>query len=344
MEAMQNKEAAMKRGIFLVCLLMGMVMVIALSGCNIMTVSPNTNKLIEMNPGDTIVFKVNGVGLNTAVTKCVWYINGAFYLEGKDKFEFRVKPEGEQTNRLKIICSLNHYESYNTQEGIRWHWVGIDNRSWNIRILQNTAPVWQGDYYIEDSTDMLLLNGYTDVTGSLVINADIENMEGLSELKTIGGGLHISGNKYIKDLSAFANITSVGEALNICDNDALTSLSGIKNLKFGGGLCISGNDALTNLSGLESIISVGGDLDISSNNSLTTLSALENITSIKGRLYIAVNSALTVLGMSGLHSVSTYFTIFGNQLLCKSLAEELRDQVTIGKDIYIFGNKDCMTP
>jgi hypothetical protein len=190
---------------------------------------------------------------------------------------------------------------------------------------------------------MQLLNGYTDVAGSLVINADIEDLEGLSKLKTIAGSLDISGNKYIKDLSAFANIASVREALNICDNDALTSLSDIKNLKFGGGLRISGNGALTNLSGLERITSVGGDLDISSNDSLTTLSALENITSIKGRLYIAGNSALTVLGMSGLQSVSTDFKIFGNQLLCKSLAEELRDQITIGKDINIFDNKDCMT-
>jgi hypothetical protein len=350
MEAMQNKEATMKRGIFMVCLLIGMVMVTALSGCKIISASPDPKTVVEMQSGEKKLFKVVGP-MNTSTMYSEWSVKrmgveGGYEraLTGANEFLFEADPNGEKTNRIIITCKVYSYELYKgggPAEHWELDWVLKDQKSWEVRIHKNTTPVWQGDYCIIDSTDMQLLDGYTDVTGSLVINADIENMESLSKLKTIGGGLYISGNKYIKDLSAFANITSVGEALNICDNDALTSLSGIKNIKFGGGLRISGNDALTNLSGLESITSVGGDLDISSNNSLTSLSSLENITSIKGRLYIAVNSALTVLGMTGLQSVSTDFTIFGNQLLCKSLAEELRNQVTIGNHINIFGNKDC---
>ena len=81
----------MKKRKWLVFGILGLVMVIGLTGCIIST-SPDTGNVIEMNPGDTKVFKVSGVNLNSSISKCVWSIdrmngNDPEYLEGIDQVE-----------------------------------------------------------------------------------------------------------------------------------------------------------------------------------------------------------------------------------------------------------------
>ena len=111
---------------------------------------------------------------------------------------------------------------------------------------------------------------------------------------------------------------------------------------------ISSNDALTNLSGLENLETVGNYLVIRDNYALTSLSGLGNLTSVGGFLGIYYNTALTSLGLTGLQRVGGYFEIASNPLLCKSLVEELRNQVLLRKGIWgiidISGNKECTTP
>jgi hypothetical protein len=459
--------------------LIGIVLAFGLSGC-IISASPDPNQIIKMKPGDKVLFKVVGP-VNTPTTKCVWTIGKKdldldfteeVVSEGKNEFELDLNGDTRLTNKVNIItCKYMSYQ-YRRRCGPMcywgWGWDTTDLKNWEVKVNPDSDTIITGDYIIEDSADLHSINGYTIVTGSLIIGPNIENLEGLDKLTTIGGDLGISWNDYIKNLTAFKSITSirglyihgddaltsltglenitsfsgdlyighndaltnlsglenmtsigkdleiegnpaltsliglenlasvgeslyidyndtltnlsclenlksVGEGLRISDNAELTSLSGLENItSFGGGLYIQYNNLLTDLSGLENITLIGGDLhigpknaltslsgldniksiggglSITSNDALTSLSALENLISVGGILVIYNNQDLTSLGMTGLQKIGGYFDISYNPLLCKSLAEELRDQVHaregIGGLITIEGNKVCSTP
>ena len=113
------------------------IMVIGLSGC-IVSTSPGTEKVIVMNPGDTKVFKVSGVNLNTSITKCEWLIDrkDGSYSEflRTDQIEFKVNPEGEKSNRVLITCDYYRYLFIDSAEFPGWQWVRTNSRSWNICI------------------------------------------------------------------------------------------------------------------------------------------------------------------------------------------------------------------
>ncbi len=312
--------------------LMGIVLTAGFSGC-IFSTSPGTSNVIEMSPGETKVFKVSGTALNTATSKCEWSIdrrngNPPEVVEGIDQVEYTLNPEGENSNKVRITCTYYRYlYTFGAGPGpgliLDWYWVPVDSRTWNIRILRNTEPTWQGDYNIDDSADLQFLNGYTGVTGHLrIIDSNIKNLNGLE------------------------NITSVGGDTRIEFNGVLMSLDGLKNLaEIGGDLFIIWNDALTSLTGLENLSSIGRGLIIYYDSALTSLSGLENLESIGAALHISHNDELTVLGMTGLQKTGEYFWINYNDSLCTSLAEELMNQVLagggIGGERSIEGNKDC---
>ncbi len=296
----------------IILVLIGMFLSFGLAGC-IVSTSPGTSNVIEMRPGETKFFRVNGINLNSSTTKCHWYIyrndgNSPEELERTDQIEFKVNPEGEKSNRVKIVCQFwsYKYQIHHTQGGPVWYWewVQTDITTWNIRILKDTAPVWQGDYYIEESADMQLLSRYTEVTGSLSItDNNIENLSGLECLTSVGGSLQIENNASLLNLTGLENLTSIGGDLSIYRNFYLTNLSGLKNLpSVGGSLYIGGDNSLTGLSGLDNLTSIGGDLVIEWNRALTSLVSLENLKTVGGYMWIGVNDSLTSL--SGLEKTT----------------------------------------
>jgi hypothetical protein len=302
----------MKRIMFRICLLMGLVMIVGLSGCQeITSASPDPNQIIEIRPGEKVVFEVEGP-VNALFRRCNWvlYKKGVGYASapvGTNKFEFQASPGGEPTNRITVEVWAQYLGIWSPgpadySDAIFFVWYTGDYREWKIRVLQDTRPVWNGSYVIEDDADLHLLEGYTSITGDLYIYIDeTTSLEGLESIATIGGNLYIMNINSLKNLSGLDNLTSVG-----------------------GNMIISGNDDLTDLSGLESLTSVGGDSKIGNNDSLTSL------------------------GMAGLQKIGGNFIIFSNPLLCNSLAEGLRDQVLaregIGGCKSIHDNKDCTTP
>ena len=347
------------------------IMVVGLSGCKIISASPDLGTIIDMKPGDKVLFKVVGP-VNTLTTNCVWTINNSetneVVSEGKNEFELNFNADSKLSNKENIVvCEYQSFQYYSCGEGCGGlMWRTIDSRKWIVRTNPNSDTIITGYYIIEDDSDLQQLKGYTTVTGSLIIGPSIENLDGLENLTTIGG-LKISGNRFIKDLTALEsitsisgdltiygnivltsltgleNITSVGGTLRIGyydfgNNPALTSLAGLQNLtSIGGDLGIGGNDALTNLSGLENLASVSGGLSISDNAALTTLSGLGNITSVGGDLSIDYNASLTNLsGLDNLTSVGRYLEIDYNVALTS--LSGLENITSLSGDLRICGD------
>jgi hypothetical protein len=72
-------------------------------------------------------------------------------------------------------------------------------------------------------TDIVLGNVF--VSGS-----DITNLDGLSNLTSIGGNLSIDNNSALIDLDGLTSLTSVGGSLRIFNNVSLINISGIENI------------------------------------------------------------------------------------------------------------------
>ena len=107
---------------------------------------------------------------------------------------------------------------------------------------------------------------------------DINNLNGLSVLTSIGGYLHIQYNTGLTSLAGLHNLTSIGDYLHIESYWDLPNLTGLDNLtSIGGSLFINDCIGLTSLTGLNSLTSIGGYITIRYCNALTSLSGLDNI-------------------------------------------------------------------
>ncbi len=322
--------------------LLGLVLAANLSGCIIST-SPGTKDVILMRPGETKVFKVNGLSLNSPTSLCEWYIeryDGDPHWEEGTSLVFTVNPEGEKSNKVKIAFTYSMLLYTEHPEGYwGWGWVPVDHRVWNIRIPRNTEPVWDGDYYIESSSDIENLNGYTDITGKLAISdSDIKDLSGLENLSSVGG-LSILNNDALTSLKGLENITSIDGVLWFYANPALKSLAALGNVtSIEGDISFYYNSALTSLTGLENITSVDGDLYIRNNRALTSLTGLENITSVGGDLTIVYSPALTSLAELGnITSVGGDLVIRDSYQSLTSLTG-LKNITSVGGDLFISYN------
>lgn len=138
----------------------------------------------------------------------------------------------------------------------------------------------------------------SEIEGTVTISgSDITNLNGLTVVTSIGGGLYIYFNDILTSLTGLGNVISIGENLLISSNNVLASLMGLANLtSIEGNIEIWGdNPALTNLKGLEHITSIGGYLGVWANSAFSSFEGLENLTSIGGSLFIESNNGLTSL-------------------------------------------------
>jgi hypothetical protein len=83
----------------------------------------------------------------------------------------------------------------------------------------------------------------------------------MSDLRHFGGITCITGNLWMEnsslaDLTGFETLVAVGGSVEIQNNLALTSVSGLQNLKSARALAITNNAALTSLAGLASLRSL----------------------------------------------------------------------------------------
>jgi len=150
--------------------------------------------------------------------------------------------------------------------------------------------------------------GCTKIGGDVLIKSSlgkITNLNGLSNLTSIKGGLFVVFNDLLSGFEGMNNLTSVGD-LTIAYNREVTNFSGLDNLAYvGGWFGILYNISLIDFSGLNHLTTIVGGLQIDSNDSLTSLNGLDKVTSIGEDLIVQYNMALKNLtGLSSLDSGS----------------------------------------
>ncbi|MCD4729886.1 MAG: T9SS type A sorting domain-containing protein, partial [Bacteroidales bacterium] len=164
----------------------------------------------------------------------------------------------------------------------------------------------------------------TEIEGSVTIHGnDITNLFGLNVLTSMEGGLGIGwysgqSNPLLTSLSGLDNLTYIG-GLWFSSNSALIDITSLANISsIGGELSVGGSYELASLTGLDNVASIEGDLVIHWNFELTSLSPLNNVSSIAGKISILHNDELTSLeGLSNINaeSIDDLFIYENNSLM-----------------------------
>lgn len=179
----------------------------------------------------------------------------------------------------------------------------------DISGLSNLLEV-QGNLIIENSDVISInLNAVTRIDGLLKIRMNERLQDaGFRDLNTAAGGLDISSNRYLNNLTGFDLITELyylgisdnnsmldlpefnglmtcQESLNISENEYLETFNGFENLICVGSLTIHGNDRLTTISEFPSLRFIdngnGFGLRISTNSKLTHIYGFEKLEKVE---------------------------------------------------------------
>ena len=161
--------------------------------------------------------------------------------------------------------------------------------------------------------DFITVHPWENLNGNISVEGTVTNLNGLSHIKTISGGLFIQFAS-ITSLSGLSNLTSVGEDLALYHLD-IQNLSGLENLQSFKSLYIGFNELLTDISALDGLtITEAYDMTFDSNLILEDFTGIEKITKISNTLLISF-SALTNLDQFN-HLTSVFnFGLDGNTQL-----------------------------
>lgn len=191
-----------------------------------------------------------------------------------------------------------------------------------------------------------------EIMGDVTINSkEIENVQGLIGLTSIGGNLKIGsypggGNPLLKNLTGLNNVTSIGGNVEIINNKSLSILTGLYKLEtIGGNLWIKNNPRLTSLLSFYNLTSIGGTFKISNNDLLKSLKGLDNLATVGGLNLYGNDKLKDLSGLEKLTSIEEHLQICGNEELISFTGLEnltsLEGDLIIG--MYPFGGNSSLT-
>ncbi len=159
---------------------------------------------------------------------------------------------------------------------------------------------------IIQQTPITNLNGLSQIE-SIGLNLNIKDnillttLNGLNNLET-ANDLLIERNHALPNLDGLSNLSLLHGLLLINNNHSLVSLDGINNLAFiGEAVTILHNPELISLNGLSGLNEIDGSLFIQNQNTLASLDGLDNLTTIRGILSVEINFAL--INIEGIRNI-----------------------------------------
>jgi hypothetical protein len=162
----------------------------------------------------------------------------------------------------------------------------------------DTTPCSRGAYgddiEVTAPSDLDGLEGYTSISGSLDVNcASCTDLDPLYCLESIEGHLYLKYNSTsLREVDGLSNLASLGGYLDIHGCDSLTDVDGLAGLSsIGGTLHVEGDGSLQDLSGLQGVTSINGALNITQNDDLGTL-GLDSLTTVRGDFDVTFNVSL----------------------------------------------------
>jgi hypothetical protein len=215
-----------------------------------------------------------------------------------------------------------------------------------IQTVGESQPCPEGIVFTSQiQIDNFLVNypNCTGIEGSVIIEGeDIENLNGLINLVSIGGSLIINGENGLTNFVELNNLTSIGEGLIITLNNSLNSLAGLGNLNYLGALIMRNNGGIINLVEFNYLTSIEGDLWIESCPSLISVEGLDNLHSVGGKLVLSgLNNLSNLSGLLNLEGVGGLISISSNESLIS--IQELENLININGILEISNNDSLVS-
>ena len=226
--------------------------------------------------------------------------------------------------------------------------------------MEAQTNVCEGDITLSSQAEVDAFN-CTEVTGSLTISgSDIINLQALSVLQTIGGGLYIennnllgsldglqvqgvlsdiglSNNSKLLNIDALKAIEGVGLSLTISQNPLLTDINAFAQIKSVRFVTISQNEALQNVDGLRSLTNVRG-IVIKDNAALMHINGLSSLVEVEFGGEVTGNTSLTnFCGLYNLVATGNRTLLIENNAINPSFDEILSNGLC-EQDSYVFVN------
>ena len=244
----------------------------------------------------------------------------------------------ELTNPASITIHFTQLSTFYEGDIILISQAEVDEFISNTTVIDGNLTIGYTDsslYSRSDITDLTPLSNINQITGYVWIrqNGQLDNLNALNNLQTIGGDFQILRNK-LTDLGDFPVLQSIGgdfsvrynlELTDLGDFPALQTIGGDFNLQTieGGGYVMSNraynnNYNLTDLGDFPVLQSIGGDFYVMSNHSynnnreLTDLGDFPVLQSIGGDFSVRYNRELTDLGdFPALQTIGGDFNVLG---------------------------------
>jgi hypothetical protein len=192
-----------------------------------------------------------------------------------------------------------------------------------------------------DGAEIENVNGLSALTSvgdglRFLIATSLNNVDGLSSLSSISGYLFFTDSDSLTQIDGLSNLVTVGGEVYFQFNNALTNLNGLSALTSAGALTLEFNTALQNVNGLSFLTDVELDVRLESNTALENVQGLSALTSVGGSLTVRDINGLTDL--EGLHNISS----LGGDLLIRYnpglIGIDMTSLVSVAGDISIQNN------
>ena len=150
-----------------------------------------------------------------------------------------------------------------------------------------------------DITDLSPLSNITHITENIQIqrNPQLDNLNGLTHLQTIGGLFNVRDNSDLTDLGDFSVLQSIGGYFWVQSNSELTDLGDFPVLQtIGEFFQVIGNGKLTDLGDFPTLQTIGKSFQVDVNSELTDLGDFPVLQTIGEFFQVIGNGKLTDLG------------------------------------------------
>lgn len=252
--------------------------------------------------------------------------------------------ENNATGCNSIAELSNACTSYIYESGINF----LSQQDVDEFIVQNPGVHTINGNVTVFGADINNLNGLSNVStivgGLTVLESNLTELTGLENLQIIQGELSIIGLDFLINLDKLSSLQSVGDRLRIMENDMLQSISALESVSYTNlnrSIKIEDNAELRSLNGLQGLTIIQSyqytvELVIKNNPRLQNLSGLDNLITLKGDLEIINNDSIQNLeGLNNLVSVEGLISISENELLSSTIG---MDQLTYCEGMTYYLN------
>lgn len=150
---------------------------------------------------------------------------------------------------------------------------------------------YEGDIEIETAEDAAAFAGFTEITGALlVVNSELECLDFLFCLESVGGDLVLFGNEQLTSVTGLDNVEVVGAWFENQTNEV-------------GSVIISENHALLDFDTLNRIEQTPVSLQIAENDQMVAISGFEAMIGTQEDIVIRFNPSLADVAEDGLREV-----------------------------------------